>query len=390
MTAKKLMVIAGEKSGDFHASRIIASLRQLSPSIEVFGVGGEKMARSGAEILKDITGLAVVGFTEVLKSYLKFRRLFRFLVEVARQRKPDAVLLVDYPGFNLRLASALKSLGITVIYFVSPQIWAWGRNRIRKMRKLIDHMIVVFDFEVPIYDEAGISVTYVGHPLADVLQPSVSREEFRQRQGIPAEAKVVALLPGSRLNEVRSHVPLMGKTAERILRQLDGTEFLLPAASEELAKECRRLIEKHRISARVRILDDATYDAVNASDAAVVSSGTATLETGCLGVPLVVIYRVSRLTYLIARRLVTIRNIGLINIVAGKTIAPELVQHRACPEPIADEIVRFLTDSGLNRTVREELSGVRAKLGPPGAPERAARVILDVLGQKETHQRKRS
>ncbi len=388
MTAKKLMVIAGEKSGDFHASRIIASLKRLSPSIEVFGVGGEKMARSGAEILKDITGLAVVGFTEVLKSYLKFRRLFRFLVEVARQRKPDAVLLVDYPGFNLRLASALKSLGITVIYFVSPQIWAWGRNRVRKMRKFIDHMIVVFDFEAPMYDEAGINVTYVGHPLADVLEPSVSREEFREREGIRREAKVVALLPGSRLNEVRRHVPLMGKTAERICRTLAGTEFLLPAASQELARECRRLLEGRRISAPIRILDDATYDAVNASDAAIVSSGTATLETGCLGVPLVVIYRVSRLTYLIARRLVTIRNIGLINIVAGKTIAPEFVQHRARPEAIADEIVRFLTDSGLNRTVREELSEVRAKLGPPGAPERAARVILGVLGQEETHQRK--
>jgi lipid-A-disaccharide synthase len=240
------------------------------------------------------------------------------------------------------------------------------------------------------YEEAGIGVTYVGHPLADVLQPSISREEFRQRQGIPAEAKVVAVLPGSRLNEVRRHVPLMGKTAERILRTLEGTEFLLPAASEELAEECHRLLEKHRISAPIRILDDATYDAVNASDAAIVSSGTATLETGCLGVPLVVIYRVSRLTYLIARRLVTIRNIGLINIVAGKIIAPEFVQHRARPEAIADEIVRFLTDSGLNKTVREELSEVRAKLGPPGAPERAARVILDVLGQEKTHQRKRS
>jgi lipid-A-disaccharide synthase len=230
----------------------------------------------------------------------------------------------------------------------------------------------------------------VGHPLADVLQPSVSREDFRKREGIPAEAKVVALLPGSRLNEVRRHVPLMGRTAERICRTLEGTEFLLPAASQELARECRQLLEERRISAPIRILDDATYDAVNASDAAIVSSGTATLETGCLGVPLVVIYRVSRLTYLIARRLVTIRNIGLINIVAGKTIAPEFVQHRARPSKIADEIVRFLSDSKLSRTVREELSGVRAKLGPPGAPERAARVILDVLGQKETHQRKRS
>lgn len=390
MTAKKLMVIAGERSGDLHASRIVASLKRLSPSMEVFGVGGEKMARSGAEILKDITGLAVVGFTEVVKSVFVFRRLFRYLLEVAKRRQPDAVLLVDYPGFNLRLASALKAMGITVIYFVSPQIWAWGRNRIQKMREFIDHMIVVFDFEVPIYEEAGMNVTYVGHPLADLLEPSVSREEFREKQGIPPMAKVVALLPGSRLNEVRRHVPLMGKTAERIGNLLEATEFVLPAASEELAEECRRLLEKHRIAAPIRILDDATYDAVNASDAAVVSSGTATLETGCLGAPLVIIYRVSPLTYLIARRLVTIRNIGLINIVAGETLAPEFVQRQARPGAIAGEVVRFLTDSQLSTTVREKLSGVREKLGPPGAPERAARVILDVLGQQETHQRNRS
>lgn len=387
MTAKKLMVIAGEKSGDLHASRIVASLKRLSPSMEVFGVGGERMARSGAEVLKDITGLAVVGFTEVVKSYFVFRRLFRYLLEVARRRQPDAVLLVDYPGFNLRLASALKSLGITVIYFVSPQVWAWGRNRIQKMREFIDHMIVVFAFEVPMYEEAGISVTYVGHPLADVLHPSVPREEFREKQGIPSGAKVVALLPGSRVNEVRRHVPLMGKTAERIRGALEGTEFVLPAASAELAKECRRLLEEHCIGAPVRILEDAAYDAVNASDAAIVCSGTATLETGCLGAPLVVVYRVSPLTYLIARRLVTIRNIGLINIVAGETLAPEFVQRRARPEAIAGEIVRFLSDSQLRGTIREKLSGVREKLGPPGAPERAARVILEVLGQEETHQR---
>lgn len=387
MTAKKLLVIAGERSGDFHASRIIASLKRLSPSMEVFGVGGEKMARSGAEILKDITGLAVVGFTEVVKNYFVFRRLFRSLLEIAKRRQPDAVLLVDYPGFNLRLAPALKALGITVIYFVSPQIWAWGRNRIQKMREFIDHMIVVFEFEVPLYEEAEINVTYVGHPLADVLQPSVSREQFRQRHAIPPDANMVALLPGSRVNEVRRHVPLMGKAAELIRRTLAGTGFLLPAASEELAEECRRLLEQHRIAAPIKILDDATYDAVSASDAAIVSSGTATLETGCLGVPLVVIYRVSPLTYLIARRLVTIRNIGLINIVAGETLAPEFVQRRARPSKIAGEIVRFLSDSQLRRTIREKLSGVREKLGPPGAPERAARVILGILGREETHQR---
>jgi len=388
MIPEKLMAVAGEKSGDLHASRIIKSLKELSPSIEIFGVGGERMAQSGAEILIDITGLAVTGFTEVLKSYFKFRRLFHFLIETARQRKPDAVLLVDYPGFNLKLAAALKPLGIKVIYFVSPQIWAWGRNRIRKMRKFIDQMIVVFDFEVPLYERAGINVTFVGHPLADALAPTMSRDEFRRKIGIPDSAKVVAILPGSRLNEVSRHVPVMGKAAELIYRRVSGAQFLLPAASQELAGECQRLLEKHRVSAPIRILNDSVYDAISASDAAIVSSGTATLETGCLGVPLVVIYKVSPLTYLIARRLVTISNIGLINIVAGKTIAPEFIQNRARPEQIADQIVEFLTDPSLRKGVSRELPDVKAKLGPPGAPQRAAQVILNAIRQGRQGERK--
>jgi lipid-A-disaccharide synthase len=379
MSSPSLMVVAGERSGDLHASRIIASLKELSPSLEVFGVGGERMRCSGAEILTDITGLAVVGLAEVVKNYFAFRRLFHRLIEVARRRKPDAALLVDYPGFNLRLAPVLKSMGVKVTDFVSPQVWAWGRNRVHKMRQCVDRMIVVFEFEVPIYREAGIDVVYVGHPLADVLAPTVSREQFRRKAGIPQESKVVALLPGSRLHEVSRHVPVMGKAAERIAERVAGARFVLLAASEELAGECRRLIEKHGMSVPVTIRRDEVYDAIAASDAAIVSSGTATLETGCLGVPLVVIYKVSPLTYLIARRLVTISNIGLINIVAGKTIAPEFVQREARPERIAGEIVKLLTDEGLHETIRRQLVEVRTKLGSPGAPQRAAEAILDLM-----------
>jgi lipid-A-disaccharide synthase len=379
MIPEKLMVVAGERSGDLHASRIIASLRKLSPSIEVFGVGGERMLRSGAEILTDMTGLAVVGLAEVVRKYFAFRRLFHSLLEVARERRPDAVLLVDYPGFNLRLAPAMKSLGIRVVYFVSPQVWAWGENRVHKMRKCVDKMIVVFDFEVPIYERAGIDVAFVGHPLVEVLVPTMSREEFRTKTGIPPDARVVAMLPGSRLQEVSRHVPIMGRAADLIRRKVPGAEFLLPAASEELAGECQRLLRRHRVSAPVTILRDGGYDAVASSDAAIVSSGTATLETGCLGVPLVVVYKVSPLTYLIARRLVTISNIGLINIIAGRTIAPEFVQRHARPERIADEIVRFLTDAALHESVRRQLGEVRAKLGSPGASQKAARIILDVM-----------
>jgi len=379
MIPKKLMVVAGERSGDLHASRIIASLKELSPSVEVFGVGGERMLHSGAEILTDITPLAVVGLAEVVRNYFTFRRLFRRLLEVARRRQPHAALLVDYPGFNLRLAPALKSLGVKIAYFVSPQVWAWGGNRIKKMRKCVDKMIVLFDFEVPIYRRAGIDVVFVGHPLADVLVPTMSRGEFRRKAGIPQEAKLVAILPGSRLHEVSRHVPIMGEAAEIIRRKVAGAQFLLPAASGELAGECQRLLRRHRVSAPITMVSDGVYDAISACDAAIVSSGTATLETGCLGVPLVVIYKVSPLTYLIARRLVTIPNIGLINIVAGKTLAPEFIQNQARPERIAGEIVKFLTDDGLHKALRQQLSGVRAKLGSPGAAQRAAHVILELL-----------
>jgi lipid-A-disaccharide synthase len=390
MTPGKLMVVAGEKSGDLHASRIISSLKKLSPDLEIFGVGGERMRRSGAEILTDITRLAVVGFAEVLKSYFTFRRLFHRLLEVAEERKPDALLLVDYPGFNLRLAAAAKAKGIKVVYFVSPQLWAWGRGRIVKMRKFIDRMIVVFEFEVSMYERAGIDVTFVGHPLSDSLVPSLSREEFRRKMGIPLEAKVVAILPGSRHNEIARHVPVMGKTAERIAGKVSGVRFLLPAASEELAVECERLLRKHGISVPITILNETTYEAISASDAAIVSSGTATLETGCLGVPLVVVYKVSPLTYLIAKRLVTISNIGLINIVAGKTIAPEFIQNQARPREIADRVVAFLTDRELYESVKRQLSEVRAKLGPPRAPQRAAEVILEMIRRSGEQERNRS
>jgi lipid-A-disaccharide synthase len=379
MTPEKLMVVAGETSGDLHASRIIASLKELSPCVQVFGVGGERMLRSGAEILADVTGLAVVGLAEVARNYFVFSRLFRRLVEAARRRQPEAALLVDYPGFNLRLAPALKSLGVKVIYFVSPQVWAWGRNRLKKMRKCIDKMVVVFDFEVPIYRRAGIDVAFVGHPLAEVLRPTMSRWEFRKKLEIAPEAKVVAILPGSRMHEVSRHVPVMGRAAEIICREVGGAHFLLPAASEELAWECHRLLDRHGVSAPITVLCEGAYDAVSASDAAIVSSGTATLETGCLGVPLVVVYKISPLTYLIAKRLITISNIGLINIVAGKTIAPEFIQKEARPRKIAEQVVKFLTDPGLNRAVRRQLSEVRDKLGSPGASERAARAILEVM-----------
>ncbi len=390
MIPEKLMVVAGETSGDLHASRIIASLKKLSPSVQVFGVGGERMLRSGAEILADITGLAVVGLAEVVRNYFVFRRLFHRLVEVARRRQPDAALLVDYPGFNLRLAPVLKSLGVRVVYFVSPQVWAWGRNRLTKMRKCIDKMIVVFDFEVPIYRRAGIDVVFVGHPLAEVLRPTMSRQEFRRKAGIPPEAKVVTILPGSRMQEVSRHVPVMGRAAEIIRREVGGARFLLPAASEKLAWECQRLLDRHGVSAPIRVMREGVYDAVSASDAAIVSSGTATLETGCLGVPLVVVYKISPLTYLIAKRLVTISNIGLINIVAGKTIAPELIQSEASPGQIAEQVVKFLTDAGLNRAVRRQLSEVRAKLGSPGASQRAARVVLDVIRRRSDSEREGS
>jgi len=377
MAPRELLIVAGERSGDLRGAELVSALGGLDPDVTLFGLGGNRMRAAGVELVHDITEIAVTGFVEVLRSLPRFRRVFRDVVRAARERRPEAAILIDFPGFNLKLAKKLHALGVPVIYYISPQVWAWLPGRVKQMARSVNKMIVIFPFEEALYRDAGINVKFVGHPLIDALKPDVPCEAFRARHAVAEGTKIVALLPGSRRNEVAHNLGVMLRAAELVRREVSGTRFFMPLASPRL----RTIVERRKRAAGVTLLDGQAYDLIHAADAAIVCSGSATLETGCAGTPLVVMYRTSALTYLIARRLVRVEHIGMINILAGERVAPEYVQRAARPEPIARDIVRFLTDEAHAAATREKLLAARAKLGRPGAAERAARAVVDYLAQ---------
>jgi len=378
MPPKTILIVAGEPSGDLRGAELVsalADLADLDPAVTLFGIGGDRMRAAGVELVHDITEIVVTGFVEVLRGLPRFRRVFRDVVRAARARRPDAAVLIDFPGFNLKLAAKLRPLGIPVIYYISPQVWAWLPGRVKRMARCVNKMIVIFPFEYDVYRRAGMDVEFVGHPLIDALKPEVPPDAFRAQHDVPEGAGIVALLPGSRRNEVAHNLPVMLAAAELIAAQTPGARFFLPLASPAL----RAVVEPRAARAGVTVLDGQAYDVIHAADAAIVCSGSATLETGCAGTPLVVIYRTSALTYLIARRLVRVEHIGMINILAGERVAPEYVQRAARPEPIARDIVRFLTDEAHAAATRAKLLAAKARLGPPGAAARAARAVLEAL-----------
>ncbi len=374
---RDLLIVAGEHSGDLRGAELVTALGSLDRDLAVFGLGGERMRAAGVELVHDITEIAVTGFAEVLRGLPRFRRVYRDVVRAARARRPAAAVLIDFPGFNLKLARTMRALGVPVIYYISPQVWAWLPGRARRMAGCVDKMIVIFPFEEAIYRDAGIEVEFVGHPLVDALKPAVPPAEFRARHRVPDGAKIVALLPGSRRNEVGRNWPVMRGAADLIATQVPGTRFFVPLASPSL----RELVTLEDRGADVAVLDGQATDVIHAADAAIVCSGSATLETGCAGTPLVVMYRTSALTYLIARRLVRVDHIGMINILAGERVAPEYIQRAAKPEPIARDVVRFLTDDAHAAATREKLLAARDKLGPPGAADRAAQAVLAFLDE---------
>ncbi|MBN1918292.1 MAG: lipid-A-disaccharide synthase [Verrucomicrobia bacterium] len=380
MPPQRILIVAGEHSGDLRGAELVRALKAIEPSLELFGIGGERMRAAGVELVHDITEISVTGFVEVLKGLPRFRRVFRDILRSARERRPDAAVLIDFPGFNLKLAKKLKVLGVPVVYYISPQVWAWLPGRIRKMVRTVSKMIVIFPFEEAFYRRHGMPVEFVGHPLVDALKPSVPPEAFRVEFGIAPGTKIVALLPGSRRNEVECNWPVMRAAAELIAhelqaREVPGTRFFVPVASRQL----RELIEADGVDAGMTLLDGRAYDVIHAADAAIVCSGSATLETGCAGTPLVVMYRTTPLTYWIARRLVRVEHIGMINILAGERVAPEYIQRAARPEAIARDVVRVLTDEAYAAAVRARLLAARAKLGLPGAAARAAEAVLKVV-----------
>jgi lipid-A-disaccharide synthase len=374
--SKKIMIIAGEASGDLHGSLLIKELKKLNSETEFFGIGGKFMKKEGFNAIYDLSSEAIVGFWEVLKKIFFFKKIFKGCVKLIKKENPVAIILIDFPGFNLRFAKEAKKLNKKVIYYISPQVWAWGKGRIKLIKRYIDKMIVFFKFEEELYKKYGMDVEFVGHPLLEIVKPTDVKENLIEKFEIPSYKKTIALLPGSRTGEIKKHLPILINVAE-ILDEKGDYQFLLSQTkniSEEIYKQ---YLNKTNFS--IKIIKDNPYDCIEVSDFVLVSSGTATLETAILEKPMIIIYKTSFLNWLLIKPQIKIPYIGLVNVVAEKKIAPEFVQFNAKAKNIAEEVLRIINDRVKIDEIKLNLKQVKEKLGEIGAARRAAKIILDFL-----------
>ncbi|MBL8206118.1 MAG: lipid-A-disaccharide synthase [Blastocatellia bacterium] len=372
----RLMIVAGEASGDKHAAHLVAALKSLRPEIqfEVFGSGGDEMRTAGVETLVDVRELAIMGALEIAAALPKFLRVFRQLREAAHTRKPDAVILVDWPEFNLRLAKKLKSDGHRVFYYISPQVWAWRSYRVEQIKRDVEQMLVILPFEKEFYERHGVQVEYVGHPLLDSVRVTANREEFCQKHQLDSARPIVALLPGSRRKEVSYILPPMMEAARKLGQTNPALQFVIALAPTIV----RTQIQIDSLP-NLTVVENDTYNAMAAAELAVVASGTATLETAIVGTPLIICYRASELNWRLFTPFIKVPFVGMPNLIAGHEIAPELLQSNLTGKRLAQQINKMLSDLPGLQTARAELAKVRNKLGEANASRRAAEVLLNRL-----------
>lgn len=369
--------MAGEASGDLHAANLVKALKDINTPAVFFGLGGKKLKEQGVQLYCDIVELAVVGLFEVLKNLSKFRAVFNGLLKEIDCRRPCLAILVDYPDFNLRLAAELKKRNIPVVYYISPQVWAWRRGRIKTIRALVDIMIVFFKFEEELYRKERVPVAFVGHPLLDTVRPKLGPPELFQRFNIPPSKFTVGLLPGSREKEVKNILPVMLQAAKLLHERLKDVKFLIlrsPTVKEEIFSNITE-----GCTAPLFTLTDLTYEGINASDFCMVASGTATLETAIIGKPMAILYKVSLLTYWALKMFIRVPYIGMVNIIAGNGIVPEFIQFNARPEIIASHIEFVLTNASESDKIEALLQTVKERLGKTQANTKAAQVITEML-----------
>ncbi|MBZ0168123.1 Lipid-A-disaccharide synthase [Candidatus Methylomirabilis lanthanidiphila] len=373
----RILIVAGESSGDLHAAGVVAELRRRAPDLTIEGIGGERMRRAGVRLHAHAGDLAVVGLVEVAGRLPAIWRAYRSMIRCLRDRRPDLVILVDFPDFNLRLARRAFRLGIPVVYFIGPQVWAWRAGRIRAIARYVRRLLVIFPFEEGFYRDRGVEASYVGHPLMDRLACAPSMDEARRRLGLEGEAPVLGLLPGSRVGELARHLPVLLRSAKQLMAERPDLRVIIAAADGLPLDLIGSYVNQEAVS--VRVVQGRTYEVVAASDLILVASGTATLEAGIIGTPMVIVYRLAFLSWLFGRLLIRVPYIGMVNLVAGKRVVPELIQFQATPERIADEARRLLQSAEQRCRTRQELRQMRDRLGPSGALSRTADAILECL-----------
>jgi lipid-A-disaccharide synthase len=371
----RLLLSCGEASGDLYAGALTRALRDLDPGIAVSGLGGPRFAEGGGRLIDDYRDLAVTGLTEPLTKLPRLLQALRRLIHTAKTERPDAVVTVDFPDFNFRLGRAIRKLGIPLVYYIGPQVWAWRRGRLATIRRIANRVLVIFPFEEPMYREAGVPVEFVGHPLVDLAEPSAPRDRFLAAHRLSPGARTIAVLPGSRPNEVSRILPDLLTACERIRAAVANVQFVV-ARAPRLDDQLFAL--NPRPNAMAVVEGDA--DTVLASaDLALTASGTATVQAALHDTPMVIVYRLSPLTYRLGRRLVNVNTIGMVNLIAGTRIVPELVQDAFTPEAVAREAIDMLTDPARTARIRGGLACVRERLGGRGASRRAAQAILRVV-----------
>jgi lipid-A-disaccharide synthase len=364
---KKILIVAGEASGDLHGANLVRALQGRNPDLAFFGVGSRNLRAAGVEILADSSEITAMGITEALAKLRQGRRVFRKILDRAEASPPDLAVLIDSPGFR-------------VMYYIAPQVWAWGQGRIKKISERIDRLVSILPFEKEFFSQFGIPVDFVGHPLLDLARESRSPEESRLVFGIKPGEKVIALLPGSRPGEIARLLPEILGAARNLSRQRPGLRFLLPVASSLNPQAIVESVQARGLGDAVSVLPgEEIYNALGIAELALVASGTATLEAALIGCPMIILYRVSRLSYGMGRMLVKVKHIGLVNLMAGREVVPELLQGEARAERITREVERFLDNQELKNQVKSDLGRIRASLGNPGAAGRAAQIALEML-----------
>jgi lipid-A-disaccharide synthase len=373
---KEIMLVVGEASGDAHGARLVEALHRRDAALKVFGVAGEQLQRTDFEALIGVAHLTGMGLVELAGNVKNLWHAYLLLKRALKERRPGLLVLIDFPDFNLRLARLAKSLRIPVLYYVSPQVWAWRKGRVRQIARWVDHMAVIFPFEVPFYARHGVKASFVGHPLLETVRVNKTREEILAKIGLDPAKPAIALLPGSRPSEVSRHLPVMRDAAIELSRERDIQFFCVRASTIDHAELAAPL--RHP-ALQIPIVEEDRYDSVHAADLVWTASGTATVEIALLGRPMIIIYRMSWLTYRLARRLVRVDHIGMVNLIAEERLVPELIQSDATPARLVAESRILLDDREVRSHITANLSKLRERLGTPGAAQRVADLAFAMM-----------